>query len=69
MIESPVLQELLAERSHKAILRFLAGRFGTVPPEIATAMQGTQDEAKLDEVIDWAARCPSLDEFRTRLNP
>ena len=69
MIESPLIQELVAERAHKAILRFLAGRFGSVAPEIAVAVQSTQDEAKLDELADWPARCHSLDEFRTHLNP
>ena len=73
MIESPVLQEFVqeavVERAHKMILRFLAGRFGSVAPEIAVAVQSTQDEANLDELADWAARCPSLDEFRTRLSP
>ena len=69
MIESPLIQELVAEHRHKDILRFLAARFGSVPPEIATALEGVQDEAKLDDLIDWAARCHSLDEFRTHLNP
>ena len=73
MIESPVLQEFVqeavAERAHQMILRFLAGRFGSVAPEIAVAVRSTQDEAKLDELADWAARCHNLDEFRTHLNP
>jgi len=72
MIESPLVQELMAEvvaeRAHKDILRFLAGRFGLVPHEIAATVQSIQDEAKLDELVDWASRCPSLDEFRIRLN-
>ena len=69
MIESPLIQELVAERAHKDILRVLNARLGSVPPEIATALDGIQDDAKLDDLIDWAARCHSLDEFRTHLNP
>ena len=69
MIESPLIQELVAERAHKAILRFLAARFGSVPLEIAATVESVQDEAKIDDLIDWAARCPSLDEFRTHLSP
>ena len=69
MIESPLIQELLAERRHKDILRVLNARLGSVPAEIATALEGVHDEAKLDDLIDWAARCHSLDEFRTHLNP
>src|SRR5205085_11242396 len=31
MIESPLLQKMMAERAHKLILAALKGRFGTVP--------------------------------------
>ena len=71
MIESPLIQELrqevVAERVHKAILRFLAARFGSVPPEIEVAVRAIQDEARLDLLVDWAALCPDLEAFRTRL--
>ena len=67
MIESPLIQELVAERAHKDILRVLNARLGSVPPEIATALEGIQDEAKLDELVDWASRSPSLEAFRSRL--
>ncbi len=63
MIESPLIQELVAERAHKDILRFLAGRFGPVPHEIAATVQSIQDETKLDELVDWASRCPTLEQF------
>ena len=69
MIESPVLQELLAERSHRVILRVLSARLGAVPPEIATALAAVQDEGKLEELADWAGRCPTLEAFRTRMIP
>jgi predicted transposase YdaD len=67
MIESPLIQELLAERMHKAIGRVLTERFGTVLPEIGPALRAIQDETKLDELLGWAVRCPDLDAFRTRL--
>ena len=67
MIESPVLQELLAETRHRDILRVLGARFGAVSPEIADSLRSIQDQAKLDDIVDWASRCPSLDAFRTRL--
>jgi hypothetical protein len=68
MIESPLIQELMAERLHRAILRVLAGRHGAVPPDITAALQAVTDDARLDELIDWAARCPDLDSFRARLS-
>lgn len=68
MIESPLIQELVAEARHRDIVRFLRARFGAVPPDLGAALQSVQDETKLDELVDWASRCPGLDEFRTRLN-
>jgi hypothetical protein len=68
MIESPLIQELMAQRMHKAILRFLSGRFGSVPLDIQTTLQSIQDDARLDELVEWAARCPDLDAFRIRLS-
>lgn len=68
MIESPLIQELMAERMHRAILRFLTGRFGAPPPEIAVAIQNIQDEQTLDDLVDLAARCPDLNTFRNRLS-
>ena len=75
MIESPLIQELLAgtraqtltETNHKAILRILSSRFGSIPPEIVSALRPIQDEAKLNDLIDLATGCPNLEAFRARL--
>jgi hypothetical protein len=75
MIDSPLIQELLAETraeawaeaQQKAILRFLSSRFGLVPPEIVFALQPIHEKAKLDDLVECAARCPSLEAFRARL--
>lgn len=69
MIDSPLIQELVAERAHKDILLVLTARFAMVPPEIVTGLQAIQDEKKLDELVDWAGRCPDLEAFRSRLPP
>ncbi len=68
MIESPVLQELLAEQMQKAIVRVLTSRFTSVPSETGAALQPIQDPDKLDQLLDWAVRCPSLEAFRSRLS-
>jgi hypothetical protein len=60
MIESPLIQELMAERVHNVILRFLTARFGSVPPEIEGAVRAVQDESSLDNLVEWAALCPRL---------
>jgi hypothetical protein len=67
MIESPLIKELLAERDQKAIIGFLRGRFGEVPPEITTRLGKIFNLKKLDELIDHAARCPDLEAFRAQL--
>jgi hypothetical protein len=71
MIESPLiqefLQELLAERMHKAIAKVLEGRFGPIPSDLRARLQAVQDEQKLDDLNAFAGTCSELDEFRKRL--
>jgi hypothetical protein len=70
-IESPLIQEVVeevvAQRVHKAILRVLATRFGSVPQDIEAAVRAVQDESRLDQLVDWTVLCPDLEAFRTRL--
>jgi hypothetical protein len=67
MIESPVLQALLAERTHRLILLVLEDRCGPVPAEVVTALGTIQDEDRLMELVKVAARCPHLEAFRQAL--
>ena len=67
MIESPLIREITAERSHKHILRLLATRFGPVPPELEAEVKSILDESVLDAVIELAAFIPDLDHFGTAL--
>jgi hypothetical protein len=68
MIESPLIQELMAKRMHKAILTALAAHFEEVPEEIALALRAVQDDDRLNELVAWAVRCPDIEAFQTRLN-
>jgi hypothetical protein len=72
MIESPMVQELLAETAqqtmHRAILKFLETRFGPVPADVSAAVRLTVDEAALDTLLRLAAYCPDLDAFRAHLH-
>lgn len=68
MIESPLIQELLAEQGHEHIMIVLAARFGPVPGDIETTIRAIQDPAKLGELFDWVGRCPDLEAFRGRLS-
>jgi predicted transposase YdaD len=71
MLESPVLQELMTERDverlHKDILRVLQARFGTVPEEATAGVKAILQVQRLEELIDWAAQCPDINAFRSRL--
>jgi hypothetical protein len=71
MIESPVIQEILAEREHettrKAIARFLEARFGEPAQAIQSELEAI-DQARLDELLPLAATCRSLASFRKKLS-
>jgi hypothetical protein len=71
MIESPLIQELVDEAQARAkresIVRFLGGRFGTVEKEVEVRLADITEKARLDDLVDWAARCPDLEAFRSRL--
>jgi hypothetical protein len=49
------------------ILSFLEARFGGVPEQIRSTLQGIRDEQELDALIKTAARCPDLAAFRAHL--
>jgi hypothetical protein len=75
MIESPLIQEMMAktrheaiaESTHKAILRILTSRFGSVPTEVVRAVHGVADEHILDRLLDSALACTDLKTFLERL--
>lgn len=67
MIESPVLQELLAERAHRLILGILDDRFGSVSMEVSAALTAITDDDQLQKLAKVAARCPNLEAFRQQL--
>ena len=68
MIESPLIQELQAEFTHKgkqeSVLVVLEARFGPVPEDLRTAVQRVQHESALLALTRLAARCPDLDASR-----
>ena len=71
MIESPLIQELMAKNTaqtkHEDILQVLCRRFGRVPEEIAAAVRTIFDNSKLRELLDEAASCADLEAFRACL--
>ena len=67
MIESPLIQELMAQRTHQDILRVLEARFGAVSQEIAAELQTIRSIAKADKLVSAAATCPDLASFAAHL--
>jgi hypothetical protein len=71
MIESPVLQEFLAEQTakclHQAIEGVLKARFASVPADLSAALGKNTDGDRLQQLNTAAACCPNLDAFRHEL--
>ena len=79
MIESPLIKELVAESNQKArqeatqktkqedLEVFLKGRFGKIPSEVIKRIRKIQSETKLQDLIEFVARCPNQDAFREKL--
>jgi hypothetical protein len=68
MIESPLLQEILAEVRREDIIAFLTSRFGSAAGELEADLKTIEDEARLNELIKLSASCRSLKSFRKELS-
>jgi hypothetical protein len=74
MIESPLIQEIVAYKLRKVILDLLVSRFGAVARDVGPALQAIEDEARLEGLVVRAGMCPDLEAFRrgiaeTDVNP
>jgi hypothetical protein len=67
MIESPLLQKVAAEASHKLILDTLKDRFGSTPRDVTKRLRKIIDEKKLRRLNLIAIKCADLDAFREAL--
>ncbi len=64
MIESPMLQKMMAKRVHGVILALLKDRFGPVPRNVVKLLEDILDEKKLTALNVLAGTCNDLDTFR-----
>jgi hypothetical protein len=70
---SPVYQQARTEIQHacrelrEAIRRVLTSRFRRIPKDLIAAIKNLDTLEKLTPLVEWAAVCPSLADFRTRL--
>jgi hypothetical protein len=67
MIESPLIQEIVAKAYQKGILRLLERRFTTISPQLASLLGTVMQEDTLLELNFQAATCPSLEAFQALL--
>jgi hypothetical protein len=75
MIESPLIQELVAEEAgkrictslHTGIATLLQARLGPVPADVDARLRAIQDEPVLQHLIVQAGTCPDFDAFRAQL--
>jgi hypothetical protein len=68
MIESPVLQEFLAEGQRKSIVVFLAERFGPAANAVEPVLNSITNGKKLNELTRLAAKCPDLETFTREIS-
>ena len=67
MIESPLLQRMVAEKMQQMILDILKGRFETMPRDVTRLLRAELNERKLRKLGTVAAKCPDLNVFRDAL--
>lgn len=68
MIESPVIQELLAKTKQDVIVEVLEARFGTLPSDLTASLRAIQDGQRLGELARLAGICPDLQAFSARIS-
>lgn len=67
MIESPLIQKVIAENTHQNILEVLKARFDTVPRDVTMLLREIFDDKKLKKLIAFASTCSDLEAFREAL--
>ena len=64
MIESPLIQQIVAKKAHEFLLAVLETRFGAVPPDLIEEIQSVDNDDQLIDMVRQAAVCRDLDAFR-----
>jgi hypothetical protein len=67
MLDSPLVQEILADTTRKDLLIILEARFGSVPEHLSSRLHAVTGLEKLDELIVPAATYPDLEAFAALL--
>jgi hypothetical protein len=69
MIESPLLKELMADKTRANIIVVLAGRFGRQARTLRPALEAIADSKRLEKLLGESGRCLDLEAFKKLLEP
>ncbi len=69
IMESPLIQELLAEGRQEILIIFLKARFGRLPPQVHERVRQVVDEKELIRLAWLAGLCSRLETFTMELSP
>jgi hypothetical protein len=69
MIDSPLLQEFIADARREAVVTVLTSRFGITAGDVEADLKTIEDAERLNELLRLAASCRSLKSFRKQLSP
>jgi hypothetical protein len=69
MIESPLLKELIAETTQKALIEVLVGRFGPEARSLRPTLRAIEDDKELEKLLNQSGTCPDLEAFKRQLAP
>ena len=56
LTESPLIQDLMAERGQRHVLAVLKSRFRSMPPEIVHALHAVRDEEQFEKLLPFLLR-------------
>jgi hypothetical protein len=68
MIESPLIQKVIAETIQDSVLDVLKDRFETVPRDVTKLVRAEMNDKKLKKLVVLAGKCRDLDKFRDALS-
>jgi hypothetical protein len=63
ILDSPLVQEILADKDREIILALLEARFGSVPNHLASRLRTVTNPKETEKLIVPAAICTDLEKF------
>ncbi len=64
-----LMADLRLKVRRSTILTVIAARFGSLPADIVDSLKSIDDHEKLQQLVRFAARSATLDDFRRQMDP